>query len=119
MKNITMNKIKIFAALVVAMFASASLYAQDVNAVKAKYNEAAAQISAKDFNAAIALLNEAVDMGLETEGAEETVDAAQKLLPVCYFQSGLRKVKLYHWHFCHFFIFMIFPSFFLFFTIVS
>ncbi|GEM_PF-37224 len=93
MKNITMNKIKIFAAVVVAMFASASLFAQDVNTVKAKYNEAAAKISAKDFNAAITLLDEAVNLGLETEGAEETVDAAQKLLPVCYFQSGLGLAK--------------------------
>jgi tetratricopeptide (TPR) repeat protein len=32
-------------------------------------------------------------MGLETEGAEETVDLAQKLLPACYFQSGLGLVK--------------------------
>lgn len=84
---------RIFAALVVALFASATLSAQDINAVKAKYNEAAAQIQAKAFDSAIKLLNEAVDMGLETEGAEETVDAAQKLLPACYFQSGLGLAK--------------------------
>ena len=88
-----MNKIKIFATLVVALLASATLSAQDINTVKAKYNEAAAKIQAKDFNAAITLLDEAVNMGLETEGAEETVDAAQKLLPVCYFQSGLGLAK--------------------------
>ena len=88
-----MNKIKLFATLAVALFASATLSAQDVASVTAKYNEAVQKVQAKDYNAAITLLDETINMGLETEGAEETVDLAQKLLPACYFQSGLGLVK--------------------------
>ena len=84
-----MNKIKLFATLAVALFASATLSAQDVASVTAKYNEAVQKVQAKDYNAAITILDETINMGLETEGAEETVDLAQKLLPACYFQSGL------------------------------
>ncbi len=88
-----MNKIKLFATLAVALFASATLSAQDVASVTAKYNEAVQKVQAKDYNAAITILDETINMGLETEGAEETVDLAQKLLPACYFQSGLGLVK--------------------------
>ncbi|MBP3425863.1 MAG: tetratricopeptide repeat protein [Rikenellaceae bacterium] len=88
-----MNKLKFFATLAVALFASATLSAQDVASVTAKYNEAVQKVQAKDYNAAITILNEAIDMGLETEGAEATVDLAQKLLPACYFQSGLGLAK--------------------------
>ena len=88
-----MNKIKLFATLAVALFASATLSAQDVASVTAKYNEAVQKVQAKDYNAAITILYETLNMGLETEGAEETVDLAQKLLPACYFQSGLGLVK--------------------------
>ena len=76
-----MNKIKLFATLAVALFASATLSAQDVASVTAKYNEAVQKVQAKDYNAAITILDETINMGLETEGAEETVDLAQKLLP--------------------------------------
>ena len=88
-----MNKIKLFATLAVALFASATLSAQDVASVTAKYNEAVQKVQAKDYNAAITILDETINMGLETEGAEETIDLAQKLLPACYFQSGLGLVK--------------------------
>ena len=88
-----MNKIKLFATLAVALFASATLSAQDVASVTAKYNEAVQKVQAKDYNAAITILDETINMGLDTEGAEETVDLAQKLLPACYFQSGLALVK--------------------------
>ena len=88
-----MNKIKLFATLAVALFASATLSAQDVASVTAQYNEAVQKVQAKDYNAAITILDETINMGLETEGAEETVDLAQKLLPACYFQSGLGLVK--------------------------
>ena len=88
-----MKKMKIVATLIVALFASATLSAQDVASVTAKYNEAVQKVQAKDYNGAIAILDEAINMGLETEGAEATVDLAQKLLPACYFQSGLGLAK--------------------------
>ena len=84
-----MKKIK-FLLAAVAMMAVTGLSAQTVNDVNTRYNEAAALIQAKDFPAAIAALNETVEMGLNAGAdASATVQAAQKLLPTCYFQYGL------------------------------
>lgn len=73
-----------------ALFAVVDLSAQTVGEVNTKFNDAAALIQAKNYTQAIPVLEATVEMGLNAgEEASATVMQAQKLLPVCYFQSGL------------------------------
>lgn len=88
-----MKKIKILLAAI-AMFVAADLSAQTVNEVNAKYNEAVGLIQAKKYSEAIPVLEATVNMGLEVGvDAAATVTQAQKLIPTCYFQTGLSLCK--------------------------
>ena len=88
-----MKRIKVlFAALLATLaFMTASAQEDDANA---KYNKAAELIGQTKYAEAIVHLKAAINQGLDA-GADylETVQSAQKLLPVCYFRNGLGLAK--------------------------
>lgn len=71
-----------------------SVSAQTANDVAVKYNEAAALVREKKFTEAIPVLQEAATMGIAVgPEALQTVQQAQKLLPVCTFQKAVSQAK--------------------------
>ena len=83
-----MKKLK-FILAAVAILATASLSAQTVNDVTAKYNEAAKLLNDKNYAEAVKALEQVVDMGLNAgPDASAIVTQAQKLLPAAYFNYG-------------------------------
>ena len=70
----------------IALFAAASLSAQDVTAL---YNEAAAAYGAKDFAGAAAKF----EQGLDNPDAASMVATAKTTLPKCYFMLGGGSLK--------------------------
>ena len=69
----------------IALLASATLWAQDVNVI---YNEAAAAYGAKDYAAAASKFEQVIDLGMDNDEAASLVATAQSVLPKCYFQLG-------------------------------
>lgn len=86
-KHTTMKKLFVSA---IALFAVATLSAQDVTAV---YNEAAAAYSAKDYAGAAAKFEQVIDMGLDNADAASLVATAKKSLPLCYYMMGGSALK--------------------------
>ena len=74
----------------IALFAAASLSAQDVTAL---YNEAAAAYGAKDFAGAAAKFEQVIDQGLDNPDAASMVATAKTTLPKCYFMLGGGSLK--------------------------
>lgn len=74
----------------IALFAVATLSAQDVTAV---YNEAAAAYGAKDYAGAAAKFEQVIDMGLDNADAASLVATAKKSLPLCYYMMGGSALK--------------------------
>ena len=86
-------KLKSLVIALAAVLVSATALAQDpVNEAKKMYNEGATLFKAKNFVEALPILEKTVDAALEAD-AMEVVEAAQKLIPTCYFQVGLGQVK--------------------------
>ena len=86
---------KVILATAISLLVSATAFAQEdaVTEVNKQFNEAAAAMQAKNYSEAITALEKTVDMGLEVPDAIETVQKAQKYIPVCYYQLGLSQVK--------------------------
>ncbi len=75
---------------VIAAMASMTLWAQDLSAL---YNEGAAAFGKKDFATAIAKFAEVVELGEDSEDAEELVDNAGKNLSICYLKMAVLNAK--------------------------
>ncbi|MDR0955227.1 MAG: tetratricopeptide repeat protein [Rikenellaceae bacterium] len=85
-----MNKFKIIALLFAATALTASVSAQTVEEVTAKYNEAGAAYQAKDFAKAATLFEEAIQQGAEAgPDAQQIVNQSQTLYLACLMQQGL------------------------------
>lgn len=74
----------------IALFAAASLSAQDVTAL---YNEAAAAYGAKDFAGAASKFEQVIDLGIDNPDAASIVATAKTTLPKCYFMMGGRAAQ--------------------------
>ena len=74
----------------IALFAAATLSAQDVTAL---YNEAAAAYGAKDYAGAAAKFEQVIDLGLDNADAASLVATAKKSLPLCYYMLGGSALK--------------------------
>lgn len=74
----------------IALFAAASLSAQDVTALN---NEAAAAYGAKDFAGAASKFEQVIDLGIDNPDAASIVATAKTTLPKCYFMMGGRAAQ--------------------------
>lgn len=77
----------------IALFAAATLWAQDLNSVTDAYNEAAKAYSAKDYATAAKGFEQAIDEGIDIEEAATIVATAKTYLPKCYYQLGGRAAQ--------------------------
>ena len=75
---------------IVAVMASVTLWAQDLTAL---YNEGAAAFGKKDFVTAIAKFAEVVELGEDSEDAEELVGNAGKNLSICYLKMAVANAR--------------------------
>lgn len=90
-----MKSLKFVLSAAAAVLFAGAVVAQDLtpNDVIAKYNEGADQYTAKDYVKAAATFEAAVEMGETVEGAEETVQNAKNLIPICYYQMGMANAR--------------------------
>lgn len=89
-----MKGMKFLFGVVAAGLMTVSAQAQTPAEVVGKFNEAAALVTGGKYAEAIPVLNAVVDMGLKAgPDAMTTVQDAQKLLPACYFRTGLGDAK--------------------------
>lgn len=82
-----MNKFKIVLTAM-ALVGAASLSAQDLSDLTAKYSEAAEALKVRNFTAAVPLFEQVIDAGEDIEGAESIVAGAKQALPQAVFLTG-------------------------------
>lgn len=85
-----MKRFKVILVTLAAIMFAGTVAAQTTAAdIATKYNEAADMVNAKKYAEAITALQSVIDKGLDIPEALENVEAAQKLLPTCYYMNGM------------------------------
>lgn len=86
-------KIKSLVIALAAVLVSATALAQDpvIEATK-MYNEGVVLFKAKNYAEALPILEKTVEAAMDAD-AMDLVEKAQKLIPTCYFQTGLAQMK--------------------------
>ncbi len=86
-------KIKSLVIALAAVLVSATALAQDpvIEATK-MYNEGVVLFKAKNYAEALPILEKTVEAAMDAD-AMDLVEKAQKLIPTCYFQTGLALMK--------------------------
>ena len=86
-------KIKSLVIALAAVLVSATALAQDpvIEATK-MYNEGVVLFKAKNYAEALPILEKTIQAAMDAD-AMDLVEKAQKLVPTCYFQTGLAQMK--------------------------
>lgn len=84
-----MKKMKLAFALAVVLLTGGAVFAQTAEDVQEKFNEAAKLLNEKKFSEAVPLFEEVIRMGETVPDATESVENAQKYLPLAAFNAGM------------------------------